>query len=262
MSVHRSTIDATEIPSFERTRKMRFLSRLYAFHHTRRFEWLKSKIASLGKRDLAILEIGCNDARSLDYVPVPVKRYVGLDAGWRSGWRDGKAYGLDAARLRFQNSPRFEFHRSEQHEDVERVQGTFDLAIALETFEYLVPGEVESYVSVISRKLNDGGCILSTMPNEKGLPLILKSLGSRLSGVPRSEYTPRQFWNAVLGKMDNVPRAIRGRRGFDYAAMAKLVGRYFPHTHLEPVEPAKLPLWLSLNIGMLACKGDANQVSA
>jgi Methyltransferase domain len=261
MSV-RPGIDATEIPSFESTRKMRSLSRVYAFHHTRRFEWLKSKLASLNKPDVTILEIGCNDARSLDYVPVPVKRYVGLDAGWRSGWLNGRAYGLDAARLRFQNSPNFEFHRSDRHEDVDQVPGTFDVAIALETFEYLVPSEVESYVRAISSKLNDGGCILSTMPNEKGIPLFLKALGSKLSGVPRSEYNARQFWNALLGRMDRVPRAIRGRRGFDYAAMAQLVRRYLPHTHLESVEPARLPLWLSLNVGMFAAKKNAAQIFA
>jgi hypothetical protein len=256
MSFHRPNIEATEIPSFERTRKMRLLSRLYALHHTRRFEWLRHKIAALNKRDVAILEIGCNDARSVDFVPVPIKRYVGLDAGWRSGWRNGKAYGLDAARLRFKNRPQFEFHRSDHYQDLDRVQGTFDLAIALETFEYLAPYELESYVSGLSRKLNDGGCILSTMPNEKGIPLLLKSLGSRLSGVPRSEYTPKQFWNALIGRMDRVPRAVRGRKGFDYFAMAELVQNYFPHTRLEPVEPARLPLWLSLNIGMLATKNN------
>jgi hypothetical protein len=254
MFVHRTNIEATEIPSFDRTRKMRLLSRLYAFHHTKRFEWLRHKIATLNKQDVAILEIGCNDARSVDFIPVPIKRYVGLDAGWRSGWRNGKAYGLDAARLRFQHRPQFEFRHSEHHEDLDRVQGTFDLAIALETFEYLLPSELELYVSGISRKLNDAGCILATMPNEKGIPLLLKSLGSRLSGVSRSEYPPEQFWNALIGRMDRVPRAVRGRKGFDYCAMAELVRRYFSHTRLEPVEPAKLPLWLSLNVGMFATK--------
>lgn len=261
MSV-RPGIDAIEIPSFERTRKMRLLSRVYAFHHTRRFEWLKTKLASLNKPDVTILEIGCNDARSLDYIPVPVKRYVGLDAGWRSGWINGRAYGLDAARLNFKNSPQFEFHRSDRHEDVDQVPGTFDVAIALETFEYLVPSEVEPYVSAISRKLNESGCILSTMPNEKGIPLFVKALGSKLSGVPRSEYNASQFCNALLGRMDRVPRALRGRKGFDYAAMAKLVRRYLPHTHLESVEPAGLPLWLSLNVGMFAAKKNVTQVFA
>jgi hypothetical protein len=254
MPVHPFASEPMEIPSFDRSRKFRFLGSLYAFHHTRRFEWLKKKIAALRRRDLAILEIGCNDARSLDYIPVPVRRYVGLDAGWRSGWKAGRAYGLDAAEKRFQNQPGYEFHRSQRHEDLERVRGTFDVAILLETFEYLEPTELESYVAAISGKLNQDGCVLSTMPNEKGLPLLAKAVGSRLSGVRRSEYTATQFWNAFIGKMDKVPRAVRGRRGFDYSAIANLVRQYFPKLQLEAVEPENLPLWLSLNIGMVASK--------
>lgn len=254
MPLHPLASEPMEIPSFDRGRKLRFLGSLYAFHHTRRFEWLKRKIASLRRRDLAILEIGCNDARSLDYIPVPVTRYVGLDAGWRSGWKGGRAYGLDAAEMRFQNQPCFEFHRSQRHEDLERVRGTFDVAILLETFEYLEPTELESYVCVISQKVKHDGCVLSTMPNEKGLPLLAKALGSRLSGVRRSEYTAAQFCNALIGRMDKVPRAARGRRGFDYSAMAELVRRYFPKLQLEAIEPSNLPLWLSLNIGMVASR--------
>lgn len=256
MPQQRFAVDPMEIPSFDRSRKLRFLGSLYAFHHKRRFEWLRQKIRSLGKRDLTILEIGCNDARSLDYIPVPIKRYVGLDAGWRSGWKKGKAYGLDAAQLRFRNERRFEFLRSESHKDVLQVRGTFDVAVLLETFEYLEPSELESYVSVIARKLNDRGCVLSTMPNEKGLPLLIKSLGSLLSGVRRSDYTASQFFSALIGRMDRVPRARRGRRGFDYSAMADLVRRSFPKVRLEAVEPSNLPLWLSLNIGMVASKAE------
>lgn len=254
MPVDHPGINASETPSFERVSKMHFLRRVYDAHHAKRFEWLRNKIASLNKSELAILEIGCHDARSVDFVPVPIKRYVGLDAGWLSGRKNGKAYGLEAARERFQHHSHFEFHRTDRHEDLERVQGPFDVAIALETFEYLAPSDLESYVSTLSRKLHDTGCMLSTMPNEKGLPLFLKTVGSRLSGVPRSDYSASQFWNAVIGRLDRVPRAIRGRRGFDYTTMVELVRRYFPQMRLESVEPSKSPLWLSLNIGMLAAK--------
>jgi len=254
MPLHRCAADSVEIPSFCRTRQFRFLGAFYAYHHSRRFEWLRRKLATLSKLDVTVLEIGCNDARSLDYFALPVKRYVGLDAGWRSGWNNGQAYGLDAARFRFQHQACFEFHQSDSPEDLQHIDGAFDVAILLETFEYLDPAALESYVSLISEKLNSDGCLLSTMPNEKGLPLLAKAVGSRLSGVRRSEYTPAHFWNALTGKMHKVPRAIRGRRGFDYCSMAGLVGRYFPSVQLEAVEPANLPLWLSLNIGMVASK--------
>jgi hypothetical protein len=254
MPVNPSAVNATETLPYYRASRGRFINRIYNFHHTRRFEWLRGKIAALGKREVSILELGCNDARSLEYVPIPVKRYVGFDAGWRSGWRNGVACGLDAARIRFEDRPQFEFRRSERCEDLDGLKETFDIAIVLETFEYLDPLKVDAYVSALSQKLNNSGSILSTMPVEKGLPLLVKAIGSRLSGIPRSGYTPRQFWNALAGRLDRVPRAVRGRRGFDYSAMAELVSRYFSHLKLEPVEPANAPLWLSLNVGLTATK--------
>jgi len=256
MHVDRSALDSLEIPSFDENRNLGLLGRVYKFHHTRRFEWLRSKIASLKKHQISVLELGCNDARSVSYIPIPIERYVGFDAGWRSGWRNGKAYGFEAACQRFRDVPQFEFHRSEHLPDLENVPATFDVAVVLETFEYLEPAILEAYVALLSRKLKHGGCILSTMPNEKGFPLLLKVIGSKLSGVARSEYTASQFWNAFLGRMGKVPRGIHGRKGFDYAAMAKMMGRHFSHIHLESIEPANAPLWLGLNVGLVASKGD------
>ena len=249
-----STVSAADSP--------RFFDRIYAIHHARRFEWLKSKIACLGKSDISVLELGCNDARSIEYIPVPIRRYMGLEAGWRSGWENGKAYGLESAQVRFRDDPHLEFRRSERYEDLERVPGKFDVAIVLETFEYLEPSKLETYVSVLSEKLIDDGAILATMPNEKGVPLLVKALGSRLSGVPRSGYTPAQFWNALIGRLDRVPRALRGRRGFDYQMMSEIIWRYFPHGYLESVEPANAPLWLSLNVGLVARKATAQPLAS
>ncbi len=254
MSSFRPVVDSDEIPSFDADRKFRALRRIYAFHHTRRFEWLKSKLCGLGKQNVSILEIGCNDARSLNYVPVRVGRYLGFDAGWRSGWKNGHPHGLEAARARFRNRPMFEFRKSTRHEDLFDVDERFDIAIVLETFEYLDPEQLESYVFLLSEKVKDDGWIFCTMPNEKGLPLLLKVVGSKLSGVRRSEYTWPQLFNALLGRMDRVPRSARGRKGFDYSEMARMVGRHFPHVSLEPVEPPNFPVWLSLNVGLVGCK--------
>jgi len=254
MRVDRPTLDPLEIPSFDRNRNLGLFQRIYGRHHTRRFEWLRSKIAALQKQKISVLELGCNDARSVSYIPVPIERYVGLDAGWRSGWRNGKAYGFEAALERFRGVPRFEFHRSQHFQDLQKIQGTFDVTVVLETFEYLEPSELESYVTLLSKKLKGGGCIFSTMPNEKGLPLLLKVIGSKLSRVPRSEYTLRQFGNAFIGRMDRIPRGVHGRRGFDYAAVTGMLRRYFPHIQLESIEPANVPLWMGLNVGLAAHK--------
>lgn len=247
-----------DIPSFDGGGKLRALRGLYAYHHSQRFEWLRSKIRSLGKESVAVIELGCHDARSLSYVPVHVHRYLGFDACWKSGWKDGRPYGMDAARFRYKDRPEFEFLQSEEYEDLLAVRGTFDVAIVCETFEYLDPSELDAYVGALATRINEGGCLLSTMPNEKGLPLLFKAMGSRLSGVDRSEYSRTQFWNAVRGRLDRVPRALRGRRGFDYSKMAELIGGHFSKVRLESIASPSVPLWLSLNIGLVATKQEAS----
>jgi hypothetical protein len=232
--------------------RLRFFRSLYARHHTHRFDWLRQKIASLEKPSISILEIGCADARSLDYVPVHINRYYGLDAGWRSGVRNGKIYGLEAARCRFAHRKNFTFQQSVHYADLKPIREKFDIEILLETFEYLETSQLESYVRLLGEKLDERGCVLSTMPNEKGFPLLVKGFGSKISGVRRSEYNLREFLNAVVGRMDRVPRAERGRKGFDYEAVARLMARYFHHVHLEPVGGFGLPIALSPNVGLVA----------
>lgn len=225
---------------------------LYALHHAQRFQWLQKKVASARKSNVSILEIGCNDATSLSYVPVPVERYIGFDAGWHSGWKDGKAYGLEAARRRYMGAEKIEFHRSHDHCDVAALGESFDFAFVLETFEYLETSQLESYVSTLAEKVRPDGRVISTMPNEKGIPFLLKHIGSYLSGVRRSHYTAHELMQAVLGRMDRVPRMERSRKGFDYDCMAGLVERYFRYVRLEPVGASFMPLSLNLDIGMVA----------
>lgn len=225
---------------------------LYRFHHTQRFKWLREKIVALGKQDISVVEIGCADATSLDYIPVPICRYLGFDAGWRSGWSDGQPYGMEAARQRYSQHANFDFRQSGHYTDVARISEEFDVGIVLETFEYLPTRELESYIATMAGKLNSRGCLFSSMPNEKGIPLLVKALGAKFSGVRRSEYTTGQFLNALCGRLDHVPRVERGRKGFDYAKIVGLIQRHFRFVHLEAVGFRKLPHFLSLNVGVIA----------
>ena len=228
---------------------------LYSRHHTRRFEWMRDKLASHGKESISIIELGCHDARSLIYVPVNVHRYVGLDAGWQSGWKGDEPYGLEAARIRMKDMKNHEVRRSTLPEDIEKIKEQFDVALVLETFEYLEPSVLESYIAALAQKVSENGCIITTMPNEKGIPLLLKAAGARLFKVRRSEYTATQFCNALLGRMNRVPRAAKGRKGFDYGQVVSLLSRHFPFMRTEGIEMIKkLPPYLSTNTGVVAAK--------
>jgi hypothetical protein len=248
------TTDTIPYPTAVSSGRPLTLNWLYTRHHTRRFEWMREKIASYGKKSVSIIELGCHDARSLTYVPVNVDRYIGLDAGWQSGWIGNEPYGLEASRVRLQNLDNIEVRKSTSPEDIDRINGQFDVALVLETFEYLEPSALESYIAALARKVHKNGCIVSTMPNEKGIPLLLKAIGAKLCGVRRSEYTARQFCDALLGRMDRVPRPARGRKGFDYEQTVSLVGHYFPFLRIEGIGLMKLPPHLNTNTGIVASK--------
>jgi hypothetical protein len=227
---------------------------IYARHHARRFEWMRDKIASCGKSSVSILELGCHDARSLTYVPISVHRYVGLDAGWKSGWNGETPYGLEAGKVRLKGRKNFEVRISNSPQDIDEMEEQFDAALVLETFEYLQPAALEPYIVALAGKLGDDGWLLTTMPNEKGIPLLAKALGAKLAGIRRSEYNGTEFIHALLGQMHRVQRAVRGRKGFDYGQTARLLTKYFPFLRLEGVGLLNLPPYLSTNIGIIASR--------
>jgi Methyltransferase domain len=228
------------------------LGKLYAAHHARRFQWLREKTAAIEKPSVSVIELGCAEAVSLDYVSIPIRRYCGFDAGWQSGIRQGTPYGLEAARRRLSQLRNFSVQQSNDPADLVKIAEQFDMAIVMETFEYLPTAKLESYVSALAEKLGSEGLLLATMPNEKGLPLLCKAMAARVFRVRRSAYTAAEFVNAALGRLNRVPRAERGRKGFDYAALVTLVRRYFRHVRVESIGPVRVPVRLGLNVGMIA----------
>jgi 2-polyprenyl-3-methyl-5-hydroxy-6-metoxy-1,4-benzoquinol methylase len=215
---------------------------LYGRHHVQRFRWLSKNIASIfpERSSISVLEVGCYDGKTLEFVPVDVHRYVGFDAGWGGG--------LDLARRRFATRGNYKFHQSVEPSDIANTPGHFDLIICMETFEHISPSKVGSYISAFAEKLE--GFLLVTVPNEQGLPLLVKTVGAKLLGKSRDSYDASEFANAFLGRMEYVPRS--DHKGFDYTALAKSLGGSFQHVKVEGVSPTKFPPQLSLTIGMIA----------
>src|SRR6266699_1107713 len=150
---------------------------LYGRHHIQRFNWLSKNIASMfaESSSISVLEVGCFDGKTLDFLPVDVHRYVGFDAGWGDG--------LDLARRRFANCDNYQFHQSVEPSDIANTSGRFDLIICMETLEHISPSKVGSYISAFAAKLE--GFLLVTVPNERGLPLLFKTVGAKLLGKSR-----------------------------------------------------------------------------
>ncbi len=53
---------------------------LRGFFHNGRFKWLFNSFKKFNITKGSVLEIGCNDGRSLDYLPFVPSNYAGYDA--------------------------------------------------------------------------------------------------------------------------------------------------------------------------------------
>ena len=236
-----------------------FAPGLYGSHHRARFLWLRGKLAALGLRRVRILEIGCFDGKTIDTLPCEVEHYVGLDAGWESGERSGVAVGLEAARRRFQGDDRFTFRQSADPEDVWRLDGEFDVGVCMETLEHIEPADVESYLAALAHKVR--GPLFVTVPNEKGVALLVKTLAAKALGVNRDiAYTKADFINSVLGRTDRVPR--HHHKGFDYAVLARRLAHHFGEVAVEGVDTRYLPSRLQSTIGIVAGGRSARAATA
>lgn len=226
---------------------------IYGQHHMRRFKWLKNTLEALCRQSpsISVLELGCYDAKTLEWIPVHVDRYVGIDAGWNSGTIDGKPCGLDAARVSFRHNSNYTFLQCNTPDGISALSDTFDVGICMETFEHIDPAQLESYVAAYARKVQD--VLLVTVPNEKGLPLLGKTVGAWLLRKERaSSYSMLELVAGVFGRMDRVSRSEH--KGFDYVHLASLLKKYFSHVRIQSVSPGGLPASLSFTVGIIASR--------
>lgn len=226
---------------------------IYGRHHMRRFKWLKNTLAALCRRrqSISILELGCFDGKTLEWVPVHVDRYVGIDAEWNSGIIDGKPCGLDAARITFRDNSNYTFLQSKTPDGITTLNDTFDVGICMETFEHIDPAQLENYVAAYATKIHD--VLVVTVPNEKGLPLLGKMMGSWLLRKERaSSYSMKELVSGVFGRMDRIPRTQH--KGFDYRHLVRLLKNYFPYVYTRGVSPGGLPPSLSFTVGIIASR--------
>jgi 2-polyprenyl-3-methyl-5-hydroxy-6-metoxy-1,4-benzoquinol methylase len=203
---------------------------------------LQRKISTLADTtDISVLEVGCHDGRALSYIPRRVQRYAGFDAGWGGG--------LERGRQRFAAEQNYSFTESTNPRDVHSLAEKFDFIICMETLEHLDTAVVELYVQAFAAKLE--GFLLITVPNEKGIPFLVKATGARVLGIERYyPYTAAEFFWAVLGRLQQVRRIEH--KGFDYARLVSLIRERFKYVSVEGISPLRLPPSLSLTIGIVA----------
>jgi len=224
-----------------------FSGGLVGGHHNSRFLWLRKQYDALAATQVSIVEIGCYDGRALQFIPREISRYAGFDAGYESSDGEGPT-GIHAARRKYQGDARFGFHLSSSPADVERLEGEFDTALSLETFEHIAPDRVDGYIKALAKKVR--GPVFVTVPSEKGIPLLVKTVGAALLRRDRNlGYGKGELWNSLLGRMDQVKRAEH--KGFDYAALMESFRRHFRSVRCTGVRSC-VPTSLQVTVGFVA----------
>lgn len=214
---------------------------LRSFFHTARFDWARRTIRSLGQGSLHVIEVGCFDGRLLRYLPAPVERYVGLDAGWEGGLRVGQKEYADRTAYEFvlaSDPSAIQAYRCEK----------FNLAAALETLEHVPPDMVDRYLSELAKVVE--GHFLVTVPNEKGLVFLIKFLLKKAALGGAQPYRFGEVVAATLGRMDRVER--NEHKGFDYAALIRQIALHFDIVRVDALPFRLLPASLSFTIGIVA----------
>lgn len=215
---------------------------IYGRHHRGRFEWLRKKFVALAEADgISVLEVGCHDGRALSHIPRRVRRYAGFDAGWGGG--------LERGRQHFATEKNYTFTKSTDPRDVADLEEKFDFILCMETLEHLETPVVEGYIQAFAKKVD--GCLLITVPNEKGIPLLVKATGARVLNIDRYyPYTATEFFWGLMGRLDRVRRSEH--KGFDYSRLVSLIKQHFKHVRVEGIGPFRLPPSLSLTVGIVA----------
>jgi len=211
------------------------------YYHTSRYKWVSAQLADAGRSQLSIIEVGCFDGKLIEYVPVPIQKYVGIDANWENG--------LDIGRRRYGGRPEVELLEARTASLIERYpSNSFDVAVALETLEHIHDGLVNDYLAQLARVTRD--MLLVSVPNEMGPVFLAKYLAKKALYGGGEKYSAREVVAATFRTMSKVARDEH--KGFDYRQLCRQINRHFRVVKVLGVGGLGLPAALSPTVGIVA----------
>lgn len=221
-------------------------SGLRSYYHFARYRWLREQLEERTSGPLRIVELGCFDAKSIDFIPPRLETYVGLDANWDNG--------LDMARARFAGRPDVKLIECQTADSfAPYADGQFNAAISLETLEHIPPELLSDYFCQI-RRVTCGPFFVS-VPNEMGPVFLAKHVAKRLRYGTVYSYSFRELVAATLRQSHKVER--KEHKGFDYRVLARQLSEHFEVVSIEGL-PGRLPAALSLTVGIVAQSRGSN----
>jgi 2-polyprenyl-3-methyl-5-hydroxy-6-metoxy-1,4-benzoquinol methylase len=211
--------------------------------HLARFAWLHKTSAEFClNKPLRVVELGCFDGRSIEWLPAKPAWYDGFDANWEGG--------LDIGRERYRSNETIHFYPCSSPAEMTVEGSSYDLGICLETMEHVPPEMVDGYLEKFAMSVK--GAVLFTVPNEIGLPFAGKSAAKSLIYRDSKDeaYTFGEYWNEVFGNTIHVHR--NEHKGFDYRQFVSQVERHFDVKKVTGIPYTWLTPALSFTIGIVA----------
>ncbi len=210
--------------------------------HESRYLWLHNKMKELNIVSPSILELGCFDAKTIDYLPFGLSKYVGYDANWEGG--------LIAGKEKWKLNPQVQLIESYQLKDFNPGNKTFDCSVAMETLEHLKLDELELYIQRIAAATKQYFFI--SVPYEKGIPLLLKHLFKAFRFKVDEPYRLSELYYGVTGDLDKVERVEGGHKGFDHNELISLLSKYFEIIEVTGLPFTSLPVSMNFSVAVLA----------
>jgi hypothetical protein len=210
--------------------------------HFARFAWLRRMAGNFTQsQSLRVVELGCFDGRSIDWLPFEPALYDGFDANWEGG--------LDIGKNRFAAKPNIRFHICSRPEEMSIDEGGYDLGISLETMEHIPPEMVDAYLEILSKSVKTA--FLISVPNEIGIPFLIKYLAKKIFYRDSMDetYSMGEVWAEIVGNTRKVHR--NEHKGFDYRTFIEQLHKFFIVQTVMGMPFSWLPAGLSFTIGII-----------
>jgi hypothetical protein len=222
--------------NFKKNYNERLFNGWQSIYHLRRFRWLRKQLENYAGDYLSIVELGCFDARTIEFIPPEkLEKYLGLDANWEKG--------LDLAKERYKNNEKINLHYCAKPEDIPLENYKYNIGISLETLEHIPQDLVEPFLSRLASVID--GYFFITIPVERGFSLLVATI-IRFFNQTWEPYGFFEWFNAFFGRMHKVKR--REHKGFDDRLFTHQVAKYFDIVKTEGIF-FNTP-WASLNLGI------------
>jgi Methyltransferase domain len=216
--------------------------------HFARYLWFRNKVKEYKCPADTVLELGCFDGKTIEFLQPPPKQYDGYDANWEGG--------LDIGIDKWKNYPNYHFKLCTKISDFQPPENYFDVSVCQETIEHLPLADTEKYIAQLA-KATKGYCFIS-VPNEKGIVFLIKHMFKALTQPKgdREDYSFAEIFYSTIGNIKKVERHETGHKGFDYSALKKDLQKYFDVVETNGLPFTALPVSLNFTVGFV-CKRKA-----